>query len=175
MKGKRIMLSVVLFFSALCGAKAEHQTCAPPVKAGNFTYTLSSGQKDSLYALTSEWVLLYFYEPTCEDCRLLTEQIAGSEILRHLFAEKKLQVLAIYPDNDRELWKSHASHLPQQWINGYDEHLSIIPESNYLFRSLPALYLLDKEKYIRLHETTLEAIEKEISKVRGIKEESNNG
>ena len=103
MKGKRIMLGVVLFFSALCGAKAEHQTCAPPVKAGNFTYTLSSGQKDSLYALTSEWILLYFYEPTCEDCRLLTEQIAGSEILRHLFAEKKLQVLAIYPDNDREL------------------------------------------------------------------------
>lgn len=119
--------------------------------------------------------MLYFYEPTCEDCRLLTEQIAGSEILNRLFAEKKLQVLAIYPDNDRELWKSHASHLPEQWINGYDEHLSIIPESNCLFRSLPALYLLDKKRDIRLQETTLEAIEKEISKVRGIKEESNNG
>ena len=77
MKSKRIMLGVVLFFSALCGMKAEHQTSVPPVKAGNFTYTLGSGQKDSLYALTSEWILLYFYEPTCEDCRLLTEQIAG--------------------------------------------------------------------------------------------------
>ena len=57
------MLGVVLFFSALCGMKAEHQTSVPPVKAGNFTYTLGSGQKDSLYALTSEWILLYFYEP----------------------------------------------------------------------------------------------------------------
>lgn len=88
MKSKRIILGVVLFFSALCGMKAEHQTSVPPVKAGNFTYTLGSGQKDSLYALTSEWILLYFYEPTCEDCRLLTEQIAGSEILNRLFAEK---------------------------------------------------------------------------------------
>lgn len=166
MKSKRIMLGVVLFFSALCGMKAEHQTSVPPVKAGNFTYTLGSGQKDSLYALTSEWILLYFYEPTCEDCRLLTEQIAGSEILNRLFAEKKLQVLAIYPDNDRELWKSHASHLPEQWINGYDEHLSIIPGSNYLFRSLPALYLLDKEKYIRLRETTLEAIENAMRRIK---------
>lgn len=160
------MLGVVLFFSALCGMKAEHQTCAPPVKAGNFTYTISSGQKDSLYALTSEWILLYFYEPTCEDCRLLTEQIVGSEILNRLFAEKKLQVLAIYPDNDRELWKSHASHLPEQWINGYDEHLSIIPASNYLFRSLPALYLLDKERYIRLQETTLEAVEHTMRRIK---------
>ena len=155
MKSKRIMLGVVLFFSALCGMKAEHQTSVPPVKAGNFTYTLGS-----------EWILLYFYEPTCEDCRLLTEQIAGSEILNRLFAEKKLQVLAIYPDNDRELWKSHASHLPEQWINGYDEHLSIIPGSNYLFHSLPALYLLDKEKYIRLRETTLEAIENAMRRIK---------
>ncbi len=164
MKGKRIFFSVVLSLLAVCGTKAEGKVADRLEKAGDFVYTPASGEKGSLYALSSNWLLLYFYDPTCEDCQALMEKLSTSDVLNRLIAEGELQVLAIYPDNDSAQWKNYATHIPATWINGYDEHSTIILESNYMFRSLPALYLLDKEKYIRLQETTAEAVEKELKK-----------
>ena len=159
-------MSILVAATAWGGLRADSGTNDSTAIAGDFTYAQASGVTATLHALTAPRVLVYFYDPTCEDCEALTRRLASSESINRLIDEGRLQVLAIYPDNDRELWKNHASHLPEQWINGYDEHLSIIPGSNYLFRSLPALYLLDKKKYIRLRETTLEAIENAMRRIK---------
>ena len=166
MNSRKLLLSILVAATAWGGLRADSGTNDSTAIAGDFTYAQASGVTATLHALTAPRVLVYFYDPTCEDCEALTRRLASSEPINRLIDEGRLQVLAIYPDNDRELWKSHASHLPGQWINGYDEHLSIIPGSNYLFHSLPALYLLDKEKYIRLRETTLEAIENAMRRIK---------
>lgn len=159
---KRIFFSTILGLFAIYIAKAESHVCDTSSKASDFVYTLPSGEQASLYALSSNHILLYFYDPTCEDCEALMKRLSASELLKRLIDKRELQVLAIYPDNDSTEWKKHAAHIPATWINGYDKQLTIIPEGNYMFRALPALYLLDRDKNILLREATTEAIEKEL-------------
>jgi hypothetical protein len=131
-------------------------------QARDFTYTMAPGRTGTLYELPSEWVLLYFYDPTCEDCHALTSRLAASECIRELIAAQRLTVLAVYPEEATEAWTEQAGQTPDTWINGYDPGATIYIEGLYMFRSLPALYLLDRDKKIRLQEAPLEAVEKEL-------------
>jgi hypothetical protein len=139
------------------------QTSLPDTleQARDFTYTLASSRQGTLYAIRSEWLLLYFYDPTCEDCHALMNRLNDSEIIRGLIATKRMQVLAVYPEEDTVAWSEHAAHVPPAWINGYDRGAKIHTEGLYAIRSLPSLYLLDRDKKIRLKNATVEDVEKE--------------
>ena len=69
-------------------------------------------------------------------------------------------MLAIYPDNDSAQWAAHAPYVPPRWINGYDRDLTIMPADGFLFRSLPALYVLDESKRFLLTEATADEVER---------------
>ena len=105
-------------------------------------------------------MLVYFYDPTCEDCEALTRRLASSEPINRLIDEGQLQVLAICPDNDSAQWAAHAPYVPPRWINGYDRDLTVMPADGFLFRSLPALYVLDESKRFLLTEATAEEVER---------------
>ena len=149
---------------ASVGLKAETQPLDTVPPAGDFTYVASAaGTTDSLYGLRAPRVLVYFYDPTCEDCEALRAQLAASDTINRLIDEGQLQVLAVYPDNDSTTWADHAPHLPARWINGYDRDLTVMRAEGFLFSSLPALYLLDAERRFLLREATeAEAVEKEL-------------
>ena len=134
-------------------------------KANDFTYTLASGEQQTLYALRSELVLLYFYDPTCEDCHLLMSQLEASAIVNRLIDCKKLTVLAVYPEDDTETWNEYADHVPQQWINGYDKGIKIHSEGIYIINQFPTLYLLDKDKMILMKEMTFKELESELGNI----------
>jgi hypothetical protein len=141
---------------------AQPSVCGTPEKASDFTYTLASGEQGTLYALRSEWILLYFYDPACEDCQVLMEQLNASEILNRLIDEKRIRVLAVYPEEDTAVWLEQAEHVPQTWINGYDKDAAIYTKGLYRMMSLPVLYLLDRDKNIRLQTATADEIENEL-------------
>ena len=128
-------------------------------KANDFTYTIASGEQHTLYALRSDMVLLYFYDPTCEDCHLLMSQLEASPIVNRLIEAKKMTVLAVYPDDDTKTWNEYAGHVPQHWINGYDKDIKIHTEGLFSIKSFPTLYLLDKDKMIRMKEMTFNDLE----------------
>lgn len=131
-------------------------------KANDFVYTMADGTQHSLYTLQSEIVLLYFYDPTCEDCHQLMVDLNTSEVINQLIDSKRLSVLAVYPEEDMEVWEPYIDAIPSVWINGYDKGAVINTEGLYYMTSLPALYLLDKEKNICLHTTDFKDIEREL-------------
>ena len=128
-------------------------------RANDFTYTIVTGEQHTLYALRSELVLLYFYDPTCEDCHLLMSQLEASPVVNRLIETQKMTVLAVYPDDDTETWNVYTDHVPQHWINGYDKGVKILTEGLFLLKSFPTLYLLDKDKRIRMKEMTFSELE----------------
>lgn len=128
-------------------------------EATDFTYTLADGQKKRLYGLKADYVLLFFYNPDCEACKELTGQMAGSPLLNKRLKDKSLKILAVYPDEDLTAWKNHLSSLPAEWINSYDEALSLKNEEIYDLKAIPTLYLLDKEKKVKLKDATFAQIE----------------
>ena len=144
---------------------AQQPTTGNLEQANDFTYTLASGDQETLYALSSEMVLLYFYDPTCEDCHALMSQLEQSDIVNRLINGNLLTVLAVYPDEDTEIWNEYAGHVPQKWINGYDKGVKIHTEGIFLIRSFPTLYLLNKDKMILLKEMSFKELENALEKI----------
>ena len=128
-------------------------------KALNFTYTLDSGVKGTLYQFPAEYTLLFINNPGCHACAEMIEGLKASPVINGFTAAKKLKVLSIYPDEELDEWKKHRNDFAKEWTNGYDKELVIKNKNLYDLRAIPTLYLLDKNKTVLLKDATLQKVE----------------
>ncbi len=125
----------------------------------DFTYTLANGTKSTMQKIQSDYTVLFFYNPGCHSCKEITDNLQSSLTIKYLMSEKKLKVLAIYPDEDLSEWQTYLSSIPKEWINAYDDGTHLFNEELYDLKAIPTLYLLDKEKKVLLKDTTFEQLE----------------
>ena len=123
-------------------------------KANDFHYTLKSGKRSNLYALRNEFIIIYINNPGCAMCRTISEDLKSSVIISNLQRDKRLKILAIYPDENLDEWKKHYADIPSSWINSYDKGCHIERENLYNVNAIPALYLLDKDKIVLVKDST---------------------
>lgn len=133
-------------------------------KAGDFSYTVASGQSFRLYSLNSEYILLMFTNPGCSTCAAVTEYLRESKQLNDLLSlnnptHTMITILDLFPDNNPEDWREHLSEIPASWVYAYDKSGEITGKKLYDIRAFPTLYLLDKDKKVILKDTSAEAIE----------------
>lgn len=128
-------------------------------KALNFTYTLDSGAKGTLYQFPAEYTLLFINNPGCHACAEMIEGLKSSPVINGFIAGKKLKVLSLYPDEELDEWKKHREDFAKEWTNGYDKELVIKNKNLYDLRAIPTLYLLDKNKTVLLKDATLQKVE----------------
>ncbi|MDR1161999.1 MAG: DUF5106 domain-containing protein [Tannerellaceae bacterium] len=128
-------------------------------QAADFTYTLANGKNETLYAIRSDYTLLFFYNPGCHTCKEIMGQLASSLSINYLMQEKRLTIVAVYPDEDLAEWKMYLAQVPAEWINAYDKGAKVQNEEIYDLKAIPALYLLDKDKRVILKDTTFEQVE----------------
>lgn len=126
--------------------------------ANNFTFIQSTGSISSLYQIESEYIILFFNIPDCDECSKTKEIINEFS-----FSLNKIQTLAIYPGNDTDLW--YKTDYPKQWINGYDINQSILSDNLYDLRVFPTIYLLDKYKRVLLKDASIEKLNNYLSKL----------
>jgi hypothetical protein len=77
-----------------------------------------------------------------------------------------LKVLAVYPDENLEIWKKHLNDLPPAWINSYDQSQTIRQHQTYDLKAIPTLYLLDESKRVLLKDATATTIHEYFEKVK---------
>ena len=128
-------------------------------KAINFTYTMANGQSGTLYNVKADYLLLFFYNPGCEACKEIIEQLTTSSLLADLLKNKKIKILAVYPDEDLAAWKDYVSHIPSTWINSFDKSVSLKNDEIYDLKAIPTLYLLDADKKVILKDATFNQVE----------------
>jgi len=133
-------------------------------RAGDFTYTLASGQSYSLHNLKSEYTLLMFSDPGCQTCEAVTDQLNNSKSLNEALllntpTRTMLTILTIYTDNDLEEWMAHLPLMPVKWVHAYDKELEITNKRLYDIKAFPTLYLLDRDKNVILKDSSIEAVE----------------
>lgn len=116
-------------------------------KATNFEYLLANGKKHYMHEIVAKYLILFFNNPDCHDCARVKEILAK-------ISDKNVHVLAIYADEEIELWKK--SKYPTDWINGYSS--SVRADQLYDLRAIPNLYLLDKDKRVILKDVSVEVI-----------------
>lgn len=121
-------------------------------KMENFVYTTASGKTGKLHDLSANYTLLMFYNPDCQECKHTIEILKTSPTVSLAVSSGKLKILAIYTDENLEIWREHLSDMPSSWINGYNQALASI------LKAIPTLYLLDKNKKVILKDTSTKDI-----------------
>lgn len=121
-------------------------------KANDFRYTVASGRTSNLYSLKSEYILIYINNPGCPMCREIQRAIEESSLLTQMIEQRRLTILAIYPDKELDEWHKHS--LPATWIDAYDKGCQIEQQRLYDLRAIPSLYLLDARKRVLVKDST---------------------
>ena len=123
-------------------------------KAGNFRYTLASGQKGYLYQIKADYILLFFNNPGCHACRETISFLKQAPSINQFFDNGKLKILSLYPDEEIDNWKKHLNEFPAQWICAYDKEMRIREKQIYDLKAIPTLYLLNNKKVVLLKDAT---------------------
>jgi thiol-disulfide isomerase/thioredoxin len=130
--------------------------------ANDFAFVTIDGKQSRLSAVKADRLVLLFYNPDCDNCRKTMGRMKISDALNKVVEDGSVKVLAIYPEQDEQLWKDSAGNLPAAWINGFDKEGIIDAEELYDLGSMPSLYLLDKDKKVIVKDASFDEIEKAI-------------
>ena len=130
----------------------------PGMRAADFAYTMADGGRGTLYGLRAGYTLLMFYNPGCPECGRIEEYIPQSDVFAPLIASGRLRVLAIYPDEDVEAWRSHLPQMPAGWTVGH-ALMERGGTAAYDLPGIPALYLLGRDKTVLVKDRPVEVIE----------------
>ena len=120
--------------------------------ATDFPYTTQAGEKGHLYGVQSQYILLFFHDPNCEECQYVKQQLESQHA--H-FAQKGVQVVAVYINDEVEAWQK--AQYPSSWLSVYAPEID--QQDLYNIKALPTLYLLDTQKRVVVKDGTLKRIE----------------
>ena len=126
----------------------------PGSPAEDFSYLTIQNRPGSLYGIRAPYTLVFFSNPGCNMCRDIREAMAASSVIRDMVRNRKLVVLALYPDEDTDLWLSYKDEIPSEWINARDPGCTISASGLYDLKAIPSLYLLDADKTVLLKDCT---------------------
>lgn len=115
----------------------------------DFSLLMSNGDTTSLYKIDSPYLLLYFQNPDCPSCLELRQKMESMDFLKKAISEKKLSVLTVYFESDERIWNKYLkSGANPAYLHGWNYNLSIEKEQLIDTRTIPTLYLLDKDKKV---------------------------
>ena len=111
-------------------------------KATNFSFLRKDGRRGTLYTIKADYILLYFNDPTCDECKKVKEELISSPHISKAIEEDQLRVVSVCVEGKTDAWKNQS--LPYQWIDVCDERMYVADRELYALPSMPVLYLLDK-------------------------------
>jgi hypothetical protein len=123
-------------------------------KVQSLTYTKPDGTKGSIDDVAAPHVLLFFYDPECTDCRFAKTRLEADYSVKKLIDDNELAVMAIYPGDADDAWRTDAEQLPQSWIVGANPDV----DQTFTMRYKPEIYYLDKARTIRVKDVPIDNI-----------------
>lgn len=115
-----------------------------------------NGQYVALHDVQSPYTVLYFFNPLCGTCAIVTP------ILWETYQEyrnKGLQVYAVYVDKAKADWLPYITEQHQfDWVNVWSPDDTENIYAKYDIHAIPTIYLLDNEKKIILKDVTIDEL-----------------
>jgi hypothetical protein len=130
----------------------------PGDQAIDFIYETIDGKNSSLYGIRSKYVLVYFNNPDCHDCKIVCEELKRNSQISRLVSNNILKILSVYPDRDKRMWIKNAKSIPVNWINAIDSTGNIKDDNIYDLKAIPTLYLLDVNKRVVLKDASFKKL-----------------
>lgn len=133
-------------------------------KANDFTFSLLSGESGRMNDVRAEMTMLFFFNPDCHTCEEYLAAMQDRENVIHKYIKSgRIKVVAIYPDEEVDLWRERYDKIPADWINCFDKSQSL--RSVYDLRAIPSLYLLDRSKNVLIKDGYIQDIEDYLRKI----------
>lgn len=131
----------------------------PGDRATDFAYYLPDGTRRTLAATPAknDRLLLVFYDPECESCHEVLQQMAADASLAAAVQSGRLSVLAVYTEGNEEAWRKALTDMPRGWTVGTDRE-AVKQGALYDLKAMPSLYLLDGQKRVLLKDAAYEQI-----------------
>lgn len=129
--------------------------------AADFSFTLRNGRNMKLSDVAAEFILLFFSNPGCANCKEIGDIITSDPIMKSLIGKGSLKVVNIYPDADIDAWMEYVSNYPAEWISGFAPEIDDAVAGSlplYNLRAIPTLYLLNSRRCTILKDAPLERI-----------------
>ncbi len=132
------------------------------VTAAEMKMRTPQGDYVSLHNTDAEYTILYFYEPACGHCKVVTPRLNK---LYDLYGERGLEVFAVYIYGDVKEWTEYISENNLQWINVFDPQNETYFRHYYDIYSTPTIYILDPDKTIIAKRIGIETVEQMIEEL----------
>lgn len=129
----------------------------PGELAADFSFICRDGEEEFLSGIEADYILLYFNDPQCVDCRRVKGLLSASGIIGGLVSSGKLALLSVCVEGRSPGWEKAV--MPAGWIDAYDEGKRLTYECIYDLKAMPTLYLLDGNQRVILKDTTVDKIE----------------
>ena len=113
-------------------------------KGPNVISTDQFGKKQELYKMTSDYIVVYMYNPECEHCMEETPKLAR---FYNENKDKGIDVFAIAIDTDDTKWKSYITKNNLSWTNVFDPTNRSI-YAKYFVDVTPEMYVLNKDRIV---------------------------
>ncbi len=110
----------------------------------------------SLLDIEAEFIIIYFYEPSCGHCKVVTPRL--NKLYRE-YRDKGLEVFGVYIYSDMNEWSEYIDSNNLNWLNVYDPENKTYFRHNYDIYSTPTIYILDSDKTIVAKRIGIETVE----------------
>lgn len=124
----------------------------PGQRATDFQFVDRRGKHHRLSDYRHERVLLFFYDPDCDNCHRISSQLSRDPRLAGT------RVLAIYPDSDTPHWQRTPQTFPRTWTDGYSPRGEVNAKLLYTVRATPTLMLIGRGGLVELKDPTPEQL-----------------
>jgi thiol-disulfide isomerase/thioredoxin len=125
-------------------------------KAAEMRMTTPEGKTVSLHETKAEYIIVYFYEPSCGHCKVVTPRLNA---VYEKYGASGLKIFGVYILGDTEEWSEYIGKHSLDWINVFDPHNTTNFRHNYDVYSTPTIYILDSGKTIIAKRIGIETVE----------------
>ncbi len=124
-------------------------------QAADFRYATSGGRQGMMHGINAEYLLVFFNDPDCPNCRQALEVMKTADPILNLTGMGVMKVLAVSPGGKTALWDERKADFPSSWIYAYDPAGELDQGTIYTLRASPSIYLLDSEKNVILKDASV--------------------
>lgn len=134
--------------------------------AADFTVVCRDGRSSCLSDIKADYLLIYFNDPDCDDCRRVKELLSLSLTVNGMLESGRLKLFSVCVEGKTPAWE--RAEFPVGWIDGYDAGQRLTREQVYDLKAMPTIYLLDAEKRVILKDASVERVEAWLAEKRKV-------
>lgn len=116
----------------------------------NFVMVLANGDTTTMYDIQSEYTILYLQHPTCPTCHQVRNTMKDFPKLNQAIESGRLKVVMVYFEDDPKVWSNYINsrEANPKYVQGWNFDQAIDDQNLFDTRTIPFMFLLDKDKKV---------------------------